>query len=208
MLVHLVKALEHFAKLFRPDRQHRRKPDRRIHGIPTPDPVPKFEHVRRVDPEFLHFGRIRRDRDEMPRDGAHVAPHASQQPVAGRGGIGHGLEGGKGLGGNDEQGLRRIEIAYRLHEVRPVDVRDKTKRHVAFAVSLERLIGHYRPQVGAADADVDDILDRPIGVSEPCTAANFRGESAHFIEHRMYGGHHVVTAHSYRRIARSAKRDV
>ena len=46
------------------------------------------------------------------------------------------------------------------------------------------------------------------GVSEPCTAANFRRERAHLVEHVVHLGHHVPTADPYRRIARSAQRHV
>ena len=43
---------------------------------------------------------------------------------------------------------------------------------------LERLIGHHRPEVGAADADVDDVVIALTGVALPVAAADPVGESA------------------------------
>src|SRR5258707_15656977 len=49
---------------------------------------------------------------------------------------------------------------------------------------LERLVGHHRPQIGAADADVDDVADWLAGVAAPRTAAYAIGKIGHAVEHR------------------------
>src|SRR5215471_8452024 len=46
-------------------------------------------------------------------------------------------------------------------------------------------VGHYRAEVGAADADVDDVTDALTGVSLPLTAADAVGEVRHLVEHFM-----------------------
>ena len=51
-------------------------------------------------------------------------------------GVGHRLERRERLRGDDEQRLRRIEVAGGLGEVGAVDVRDEAERHVAVAVVL------------------------------------------------------------------------
>ena len=56
----------------------------------------------------------------------------------------------------------------RLGQVRAVDVRDEAKRQVAVAVIAEGLISHHRPEVRAADADVDDVFD-PLARDAPST---------------------------------------
>ena len=50
----------------------------------------------------------------------------------------------------------------------------ETKRNVmrAVAVMLQRLVGHDRPEVGAADADIDDVANALAGVAFPFAAAN------------------------------------
>ena len=69
MFVHLMEAVEHFAKVFRADGDHRGEADCRIHGIPPADPVPKLEHIGRIDAEFRDFLGIGRNGDEMASDG-------------------------------------------------------------------------------------------------------------------------------------------
>ena len=48
---------------------------------------------------------------------------------------------------------------------------------VAFAVMLERLVRHHRAEVGAADADVDDVANPLAGVALPRAAADAVGRS-------------------------------
>ena len=92
---------------------------------------------------------------------------ARQQPVARRVRVGHGFQRGEGLGGDDEQRLGRIEIAHRFGEIRAVDVGDETESHGAVAVVLQRFIGHDRAEIGAADADIDDVADAFAGMAFP-----------------------------------------
>ena len=94
-------------------------------------------------------------------------PSAGQRPLARGAGVGHRLQRREGLGRHDEEGLRRIEIADRFGEVGAVDVRDEAEGQAAVAVVPERLVGHDRPEIGAADADVDDVADRLAGVALP-----------------------------------------
>ena len=95
---------------------------------------------------------------------ASSPPRPRQHPFARGAGVGHRLQGREGLRGDDEQRLGRVEVAGRLGEVGAVDVGDEAERQVAAAVVAQRLVGHHRPEVGAADADVDDVADRPAGV--------------------------------------------
>ena len=128
MFVHLVKAVEHRAEIVRSDGQHRRKPDGRIHRVTSADPVPEAEHVRRINAERGHLFGIGGDRHEMFGHGLLVAAQSLEQPVARAFRIGHRLQRGEGLGRNDEQRLRRIEIVDRLHEINAVHVRHETER--------------------------------------------------------------------------------
>ena len=86
----------------------------------------------------------------------------------------------------------------------------ETKRNVmrAVAVVLQRLVGHHRPEVGAADADVDDVADALAGVALPRAAADAVGEVGHPVEHRVDVGHDVLAVDDDRRASRRAQRDV
>ena len=122
--------------------------------------------------------------------------------------VGHGLQRGEGLRRDDEQRLCRIEVAHGLGEVGAVDVGDEAERHGALAVVAQRLVGHHRAEVGAADADVDDIANALAGVALPLAAAHAVGESRHLVEHGVDLGHHVLAVDDDRCIpsARAARR--
>ena len=77
-------------------------------------------------------------------------------------------------------------------EISAVDVGDEAKRHGAVAVMLQRLIGHHRPEVGAADADIDDIANALAGVAFPGAAADAVAEIRHLVEHSVDLGHDVL----------------
>ena len=73
VLVHLMKAIQHGAKILRADRKHRREADGRIHRIAPADPIPEAEHVVGIDAELRHFSRVRRHRNKMLGDRLFVA---------------------------------------------------------------------------------------------------------------------------------------
>ncbi len=126
-------------------------------------------------PNSRDLGGVGRDGDEVPGHGRAVAAQARQQPVAGGLGVGHRLQRGEGLRGDDEQRFRRVEIAHGLGEVGAVDVRDEAERQVAVAVVPQGLVGHDRAQIGAADADVDDVANRACRCGPSMAAADALG---------------------------------
>src|SRR5208282_3437886 len=87
-------------------------------------------------------------------------------------GIGHRLERSKSLGRHDEQRLRRIEIAHRFGEIGPVDVGNESEGHGPFAVVAECFIGHDRPEIGAANSDIDDVANAFSRVALPFAMAH------------------------------------
>ena len=128
-----------------------------------------------------------------------------QAPGAGRVGVGQRFQRRECLGRDDEQRFGRIEIARRLGQVGAVDVRDKAERQIAVAVVPQRFIRHDRAEVGAADADVDDVFDPLAGVALPLAAANAIGKVGHLVEHGMNLGDDVLAIDDDRR-PRGARR--
>ena len=128
----------------------------------------------------------------MPGDCLGVAAKAPERPFARALRVRHRLQRREGLRGDDEQRFRRIEIARRLDEIGAVDVGHEAKRHGAVAVVLERLICHHRPEVGSADADIDDIADAFAAVAFPLAAADTVGEVGHLVEHGVNLRHDVL----------------
>ena len=208
MFVHLVEAAEHGAEVIRADRQHRREADGRVHGVAAADPVPELEHVGGVDAECRHCGGVGRDCHEVLRDRGLVAAEAGEQPRARSARVGHRFERGEGLGRDDEERLRWVEIVDRFDEIRAIDVRNEPEREVAVAVVPERFIGHDRAQVGPADSDIDDVADWFAGVAFPFAGANTIREPGHPVEHGMDPGHDILAVDQNRRAARCTQRDV
>jgi hypothetical protein len=60
----------------------------------------------------------------------------------------------------------------------------------------ERLIGHDRTEVGAADADVDDVPDALTSVAFPLAAPDALREVRHLAENGVDLGHHILTVHN------------
>ena len=144
----------------------------------------------------------------MLGDRLAVAAEPRQQPPARALGVGHRLQRGEGLRRDDEKRFRRVQVAGRLHEIGPIDVRHEAKRHRAIAVVLERLVGHHRAEVGAADADVDDVANALAGVPRPRAAPHPVREVGQCAEYGVDLGHHVLAVHDDGRAAGGAQGDM
>ena len=97
----------------------------------------------------------------------------------------------------------------RLDEIGAVDVGDEAERHGAVAVMLERLVGHHRPEVGAADADVDDVADALAGVALPLRRCGRGWQKSAILSSTAWTcGHDVLAIDDDRRAFRRAQRHV
>ena len=74
----------------------------------------------------------------------------------------------------------------------------ETKRNVmcAVAVAFERFVSHHRTEVGAADANINDVADAFAGVAFPFPAAHAVAEGGHFVEHGVNARHYVFAIHN------------
>ena len=207
VFVHRVKPFQHGAKLRRPDGEHQRQANRRVHRIAPADPVPEAEHVGWGDAELRDPLGVGRYGHEVPGHSALVAK-LRHTPGTRCFGVGQCLQRGKGLRADDEQRFGSIQTACRLDDVGGVDVRDELATQIALAVVLERFVPHHRPEVGAADADIDDVPDAFAGVPQPDAGAHRVGECGHAIENRLHLGHDVDAIDDEARAGWSAQRRV
>ncbi len=60
------------------------------------------------------------------------------------------------------------------------------------AVGSQRLGRHARTEIGAADADIDDVGNRFPGGTAPFARVDGIAEAAHLVEYRAHIGHDVV----------------
>ena len=56
----------------------------------------------------------------------------------------------------------------------------------------KRFVRHDRPEIGAADADIDDITDAFAGVTFPLAAADALAEGRHLVQHGMDSRNYVL----------------
>src|SRR5262249_4651520 len=93
---------------------------------------------------------------------------------------------------DNEQRSRRLNVMRRFPDVAAIDIRHKTAFDPSVAVIEQRLIGHGRPEVGAADTDVDDRGDRFSGMTAPLAIPYLVSEAGHAPEDLMNVGDDVV----------------
>ena len=157
--VHGMGAVEKRLEVGFADADGDRSADGRPQREPSPHPVPHREDVLR--PQAPGRGGLRPggDGDEL---GGHrlAAVGALQQPVAGRGRVGQGLQGGEGLGDDDEQRGFRVRAGQGVGDGVAVNVGDEAEGQRAVRVP-QRFDGQFRAELGAADADVDHPLKCP-----------------------------------------------
>ena len=82
-----------------------------------------------------------------------------------------------------------LTLRQRRIDVVAVDVGDEMHAQARMRKTAQRAAHHLRAQVGAADADVDDVGDRLAGMAEPFAVAHGVGEGLDAGQHGM----HVVT---------------
>src|SRR5262249_60579309 len=78
-------------------------------------------------------------------------------------------------------------------EVGAVDVGDEENRNGSLAVVLQSLVGHPRPEVGAADTDVNDVANALAGMALPCASPHSVGKVSHLVEHGVDRRDHIFT---------------
>jgi hypothetical protein len=112
-------------------------------------------------------------------------------PAAGGRRVGHGLDRREGLGSDDEERRRRIEVLQRVGDVRAIDVRHEMAAR-AVMVGRKRQRRHGRSEIGPADADVDDIREAPSGRALRLPAAHGPGKLRHRGQHVEHVRHDVA----------------
>ncbi len=187
VFVDLVEAVQEFLEAGRAEDHGEGGADGGVDGVAAADPVPEAERVVRVDAELLDLLQVGGDGDEVLLDGFGFLGLVAggdragrgellEQPGTGLAGVGQGLQGGEGLGDDDEQRGLRVEALGLLGQVVRVDVGDVACGDAGVRVRLQRLVHHDGTQVGAADADVDHGFDLAAGHAGPFAGTDLVGE--------------------------------
>ena len=205
MLVERMGAGEHVFEIVCSDGDHDREADRRPQRIATADPVPEAEDAVLADAEGGDLVERGRDRGEVIGD--RRLAKSGRQPGAGGRRIGHRLDGREGLRGDDEQRRGGIETGERVGDMRSVDIGDVVGAR-AVVKGRKRQGGHDGSEIGAADADVDDVGDRLAGGTADRAGADTVGVAAHGVEHGANLRHDVGAIDADRPVGPVAQGDV
>ncbi len=123
---------------------------------------------------------------------------ALQEPGACRTGVQHRLSRGEGFGSDDEERRFAFDLAEYCINVVPIDVGDEVKIQPLMREATQRPAHHFWPEIGSADADVDDIGDRLAAIAFPFTRTHALGKCLHLRQHRMHVGIHILPVHDER----------
>ncbi|MNM89820.1 hypothetical protein D3C81_1020580 [compost metagenome] len=190
MLVHGVGAGQQLLEVAHADGQGDRQADRRPQRVAPADPVPHREDVFRGDAELDRGLAVARHGDEVAvqvRHGAALVEHPAARGL----GVLQGLQGGEGFRRDDEQGGFRAQVGGHLVELAAVDVRQVVAAHAALGKRQQGLGDQLRAEEGAADADVDHIGDRLLGVAAPQAVVDALHQLGHLGEDAVHLRHHV-----------------
>ena len=197
-----MRAGEEGTEVLRADSDHDRQADGAPQRIAAADPIPKTEDTVGCDAEFRDLVERGRDGGEMLSRGGLAERGLDPFP---RGfGVGHGLDGGESLGGDDEERGLRIKPLQRVVDMRAVDIGDVVGTR-AVMPWRKRQRRHGRTEVRAADADVDDVADLPAGRANRLAGPHSVGEGGHGVEHVMHLGDDVLAVEQQLRAARCAQ---
>ena len=193
------------AKSLRPDRDHHRQPDRAPDRVAPADPVPEAEDAapgRCPSPRSCRapWRRRRNARRRTRRALACSQACAVRALVI----VSMVVKVFEAMMTSVRCGSSPCE---HVVDVRAVDVRDEVRPRPV-VVGRQRQRRHHRPEVGAADADVDDVGE-PAAVGRGDRArAHAVGEGRHPVEHAVDLGHHVLAVDEDRLAGAVAQRHV
>ena len=176
MLVHRVGSGQEFTKACCANGDCQGQANGRPHGIAPAHPVPKAKGG--GDAKGVGCGHIGGQRGKVARG---VSPALCGKPGLGRVRVGHGLNGGEGLAGDQEQRAFHLELFQRRRQFMAVHIADKVHPLAAVGKGVERQHRHLRPQVRAANADVHHVGNR-------CIGAHALGVGQHGIQGLMHLG--------------------
>ena len=206
VLVHLVCAGQKIGEVPPADGQGKDKTHCGADRIASANPVPEAQPTVRRHSEIVHRTMIRGYRHELRGHRNRASP--VQQPFANPPGIGQCLRRRKRLGADHEQRRFRIHGPQDAVQLYAVDVRYEVNAESGPAISVKGLQRHHDTQIGAADADVDDVGDFPPRVTRQRTAVKRICQSPHLFSFGLHTGHDIVAVHRQRAIGGTAKCDV
>ncbi|KAL2273297.1 hypothetical protein FJTKL_04809 [Diaporthe vaccinii] len=182
VLVHLVRTSQELLKVVVADVERDGEANCAPDGVPPTDPALETEHVLAVDAELGDLGFVGGQGHEVLRDVA-LATCLLEEPALCRVGVGGGLSGGEGLGGDQEEGCLGVSVGEGLCDVGAVNVGHKVQGLVLSTVVLKGLGDHDRTPIGTMSALISCIS---MSITTSVVVVTARVEAGHVAP--GYGG--------------------
>ena len=191
MLVDLVAAAQEFVEAVGPDRDRERQPDARPDRIAPADPVPEAEHARRPG------CRTAATLSSWVETAAKWSPTAaSPTPCAIQARAVAALVIVSWVVKVFDETMNRVRDGSSPRSVSPISapstLETKWLRSLRRREGRKRARRHCRAEVGAADADIDDVGHRLAERAPHPSLAHVRGEAQHLLPRADDLGHHVL----------------
>lgn len=199
MLVHGMSTGEELVEVLKANVDGNAEADGTPDRVSATDPALEAKHVLAVDAELGDLGLVGGEGDKVLGNLALVVG-LLEEPGLGCVGVGACLGGGKGLGGDEEEGGLGVGVLEGLGHVSAVNVGDEMEGHVVGAVVLEGLCDHdgaaidvkvsmcwhvyvqVNLQIGTSNTDIDNGGQLLASVALPFTAADLLGELLHVLQ--------------------------
>src|SRR5262245_26704755 len=101
----------------------------------------------------------------------------------------------EGFRRGNEKRLRGVEIANGFREISAVNIGNEPEGHSALAVMPECLVSHHWPEIGSANADVDNVANALTGMALPFSTADTVREIGHLIQYGVDLRDYVLTVY-------------
>ena len=192
-----MRAIEELAEVFWTNCNHQWQTDGRPDRITPADPIPETEDAVAFDTECRDFLKGGGNRREMMLDGAFTELVGDK--LAGCCRIRHRLDRRERLRSDDEKGRFRVDQLQRIGNVRTVDVGNEMRAWaiVEWSQCQRR---HHWAEIGAANADIDDVGDFLAGRTFEKARADCIGKLAHRRQNAVDVRHHVLAVDQHWRV--------
>ena len=145
VLIHRVESGKQVGESLRTDGHHGAQSNSGVHGVAPTHPVPKPEHVDRVDTKRGHPISVGGDGHEVTGHGCLTK--SLHQPVPGGTGIRQCLLSAKCFGRHDKKRFCRIKVTQGFRDVAGIDVGDKSEAHGSVAIKAQGVVRHCRAEI-------------------------------------------------------------